>query len=78
MQGFSDSNNPVFPVQWTVESTSGPQTVIMTGLTKREFFAAMAMQGKLSGGEYHDHREIENFAKSAVAYADALLLELSK
>ena len=46
-----------------------------TGLTKREYFAAMAMRGLLSGSciEFY-----ETTANDAVGYADALLEELSK
>lgn len=45
------------------------------GLTKREYFAAMAMQGILSGAQYIDY---EKFAKVAVESADALIAELNK
>jgi hypothetical protein len=43
------------------------------GLTKREYFAALAMQGLIESG----HLTSEVTAKSAVEYADALLLELA-
>ncbi|AHK11809.1 hypothetical protein S349_19 [Shewanella sp. phage 3/49] len=44
------------------------------GLTKREHFAAMAMQGLCShSGDYH---LAEDIAYDAVMYADALLKEL--
>lgn len=48
------------------------------GLTKREHFAAMAMQGLLSanaiyGGKTNDRASL---AKDAIAFADALLKEL--
>lgn len=49
-------------------------------LTKRELFAAMAMQGLASvpadGGLKPSY--IKNDAEHAVAYADALLAELAK
>lgn len=44
------------------------------GLTKREYFAAMAMQGMLAEG--HDSFRI--VAKHAVDQADALIEELNK
>ena len=46
------------------------------GLTKREYFAAMAMQGILSNssGDY----DFGGAATDAVRYADALLTELEK
>lgn len=46
------------------------------GLTKREHFAAMAMQGLCShSGDYHC---AEDMANDAVVYADALLKQLEK
>ena len=45
------------------------------GLTKREYFAVLAMQGLLSGEGINDP---ETVAKNAVAYADALLGVLVK
>ena len=49
------------------------------GLTKREYFAAMAMQGLLSG-EYRCATEEQAtiVARHAVQHADALLAELAK
>lgn len=48
---------------------------IVGGLTKREHFAAMAMQGIISNGaEMRD----ENIAGAAVALADALIEALNK
>lgn len=47
--------------------------VVQTGLTKREYFAGLAMQGMVV--KTGDERTI---AFAAVAYADALLAELEK
>jgi hypothetical protein len=44
------------------------------GLTKREYFAAMAMQGILNS----EFLDIKRFAKLAVEAADALIAELNK
>lgn len=46
------------------------------GLNKREYFAAMALQGMLSGSEFFDNGK--RFAKLAVQAADALIEELNK
>lgn len=53
------------------------------GLTKREYFAAMALQGLIASftekaaiGSWGT--EIPETVKAAVEYADALLLELAK
>ncbi|MDR2927158.1 MAG: hypothetical protein LBV41_02985 [Cytophagaceae bacterium] len=47
------------------------------GLTKREYFAAMAMQGMLSDPE-REVVTISDIACDCARYADALLEELSK
>jgi len=48
------------------------------GMTKRELFAAMAMQGICGDGIPGSHHQPEDTARDAVAYADALLKELAK
>jgi hypothetical protein len=50
--------------------------IIDGGLTKREYFAAMALQGLLTDNESVNTRE--EFAGYAVKFADALIEELSK
>lgn len=50
---------------------------ISTGLTKREYFAAMALQGALANKSAHE-RTIEMITESAVKLADALIEELNK
>ncbi|MDQ1139442.1 hypothetical protein [Pedobacter agri] len=47
-----------------------------TGLTKREHFAALAMQGLLADGTSESH--LSDLAKRAVAAADYLILALNK
>ena len=57
-----------------------------SGLTKRELFAAIAMQGLLSGGHYQSAQECAEpgndpeqiIAEDAARYADALIKALSK
>jgi hypothetical protein len=48
-----------------------------TGLTKRELFAAMAMEGLMAEGVDHD-AAIDIMAIRSVQAADALLAELAK
>lgn len=50
---------------------------ISTGLTKREYFASMAMQGIISNKDGLDIK-IERIVESAVDTADALIEELNK
>ena len=45
------------------------------GLTKREHFAGLAMQGLLAGGVYS---EVSDCIKECIEYTDALLKELEK
>ena len=52
------------------------QDVGDTGLTKREYFAAAAMQGML--GNMNRSTDPKYAAISAVQYADALINELNK
>lgn len=53
--------------------TDAPQE----GLTKREYFAAMAMKGIITNKDGLDIK-IERIAESAVDMADALIEELNK
>lgn len=49
-----------------------------SGLTKREQFAAMAMQGLLSNSFQGPHRDYKPLAIESITYADALLAELER
>ena len=49
------------------------QSLIYLGLTKREQFAAMAMQGILSSCFASMNPQAEDLAQDALNYADALL-----
>lgn len=49
----------------------------LKGLTKREYFAAMAMQGVIANKDGLDIK-IERIVQSAVETADALIEELNK
>jgi hypothetical protein len=52
-------------------------TINYTGLTKREYFASMAMQGIITNKDGLDIK-IERIVESAVDTADALIEELNK
>ena len=49
---------------------------LATNLTKREYFAGLALQGLLADAT--ESGSAESYAKSAVQFADALLAELEK
>jgi hypothetical protein len=76
-----NKNQPAFPVDTAYTSDgkingvqTGPQSGFELGLTKREYFAAMALQG-LSADWTRDNGQI---AVNAVKIADALIAELEK
>ena len=64
-----------FPMQ--IEDASTVQFVC-SGLTKREYFAALAMQGICGDGIPGSHHNPITTAELAVEYADALIAELNK
>lgn len=65
---MNNSNAPAYPDNWDAK---------LPGLTKREYFAAMAMQG-LIASDVDGAMSHGNCAKIAVLQADALLKELEK
>ena len=68
---------PVFSDSGAVTTNYGFLSGEGMGLTKREYFAAMAMQGLMSADvEASLHQN--DCAKIAVAHADALLAELEE
>jgi hypothetical protein len=62
------ANEPAYP---------NIQLPSLKGLTKREYFAAMALQGIIANKDGLDIK-IERIVKSAVDTADALIEELNK
>ena len=71
---MSRADEPAFPVP---ETAVGGQRM-RGGLSKREYFAAMAMQGMLASGISERNSGPVSLAMSAVEQADALLAELEK
>lgn len=71
-------NEPAFPCEVTSDGQGGVKGIqtgnrsgIATGLSKREWFAGLAMQGLLTAGYDGD------VAREAVQHADELLRQLS-
>jgi len=64
----------------TYDETSGKPNGHLLGLTIREHFAAMMLQGIIAGNEYlrTGLREPNDMADRAVRLADALITELNK
>lgn len=69
---MTNGNDPAFPKLPLLQSDQG---ISWPGLTKREYFAAMAMMGLLSDGIGGSALFI---ASEALLHADALIAELSK
>lgn len=72
---FENANLPIYPSEREI---SGGGTMQTFGLTKREHFAAMAMQGIMSSNECGIGHDPNTVAEWAVSLADALLEELEK
>lgn len=66
-----NGNDMAFPV---LDRTQTPNETEQLGLTKREYFAAMAMQSIAATWDGH----IAEMAARSVVVADALLKELAK
>ena len=70
-------DEPAFPCELLFLGNSGEQVMNFHGLTKREYFAGLAMQALLDHS--WDQRKMDlDCAARAVKYADALLAELEK
>lgn len=65
------ANDPAFPYVLRADSDSAEY-----GLTKREYFAAMALQGMLSNPDIRGSNE--SLAKTSISVADVLIKELEK
>lgn len=70
------ANEPAIP---TIEQQSNPNRwSTVAGLTKRELFAAIALNGLCAGRtEYEDYGDSEHYAKIALQHADALINALN-
>lgn len=74
---MKNGQEPAFPI--VIDDVSKNQFV-HTGLTKREYFAGLALQGMLAvyAGNDVNLPNIDAAAKQSIEYADALLAELAK
>lgn len=81
---MKNSEQPIYPIiieQATSRYATVPDTILeckSSGLTKREYFAAMAMQGYLASYGPTEPANSQHVAEKAVECADALLTELEK
>ncbi len=75
MSTLTNCNEPAYPL--TPTDRSGQIGDQFLGLTKREYFAALAMQGMCANSAL-TREHYDAIAKHAVGHADALLAELAK
>ena len=79
---MKNSQQPAYPCIDTICPDGTRCEPLNTGLTKREYFAAMAMQGLLMNyvvnGQYGSHPDFPMVSSIAVRCADSLLEELEK
>jgi hypothetical protein len=73
---MKNSDQPIYPIneddKYRLDSYPD---ISYIGLTKREYFAAMAMQGLLAG-DRDFMMKMEDIVKCAISHTDALLKEL--
>jgi len=74
---MTNGNDPAFGTSEIVEFNSGPALAKMAGLTKRELFSAMAMQGFAADSKYCPPT-IEAMARNCCQWADALIAALNE
>lgn len=70
---MENGQKPITPIPDLNEDESG-----LIRLTKREYFAGLAMQGLLSVNALYGSNNREYLVKDAIAYADELLKQLEK
>lgn len=78
---MTNRNDPIYPYAWKMGKDAEGKDVSLvlnenpTQLTKREYFAAMAMQGLMAN---NFQGKTESFASKAVLLADALITALNE
>lgn len=66
------------PINAVLTQSPSLQNETSLGLTKREYFAGLAMQGLLAFSIIGSHRMPINLIKEAIEYADELLKQLEE
>lgn len=74
---MKNADMPAMPISEEETDRVNDGITIYTGLTKREHFAIVAMQGILAGDVNNEIYE-KDVVEMAVSHADALLAELEK
>jgi hypothetical protein len=71
----TNDGGPAYPFIFPDESQNRFGQMAEPGMSKREYFAAMAMQGAIAGQTRHD---LDKVAEVSVQMADALIAELEQ
>ena len=81
---MENKNQPAFPIMETKEAQCSldhkqfyGNVKSIGGLTKREYFAGLAMQGMLTRNYVDRFGDMKGVAEAAVTAADALLAQLT-
>lgn len=70
------NNSPAFPCEQGTDPNGNWNQTFEPGLTKREYFAALAMQGLLANPGLDVAHDVDDAAEVAVLFADKLLARL--
>lgn len=75
---MTNGNDPV-TAHLTYDETTGAANGFLYGLSKREYFSAMAMAAMISSGNGFDANDdsIRNISECSVRQADALIKQLN-
>lgn len=74
---MNNSDMPAMPVPINPGEVAA-NGMNLDGLTKREYFAGLAMQGLIASFGQHDVTDSSEVAIDAALFADALLAELER
>lgn len=76
---MSKADEPAFPTKAVTRTEEGVEIEDCIGLTKREYFAGLAMQGIIqTNPEKNRYNSFKQLAEDSIQMADALLAELEK
>lgn len=75
---MNNADMPAMPNLKKWVSENAYESISDGGLTKREYFAGLAMQGLLSGACFESKYHFTDLQTEAVGIADALLAKLEK
>lgn len=75
---MENREQPAFPVNEEITDRIDNGAKIYSGLSKREYFAGLAMQGLLSSPNVGYLTTSDKMIKDSISLADKLLAELSK